>query len=88
MSVQLTPDAIAKILTIGARRACVAMSANWQPSGTQTFNPSAAESLFRYTETDIGELCERTVLKAKGRSRDRNFYRLTPLGLEVQKYLK
>lgn len=87
--IKLKPDAIAKILTIGARRACLGMSTDWQPSGSTTFNANAAEYLLKYEDyTGVGALCEKTVLQKKGRARNRNFYRLTPLGKFVKQELE
>jgi hypothetical protein len=80
-------EKIAAGLPGGARRACLAMTDQWQFCGKQTFNANGAWSLHWFKGGHgRGAIAEMELLK-DGKW-FRYAYRLTPLGLEVRKVLE
>lgn len=83
---QAVIDHIARKLTIGARRAMLKLTMEWQTAREGYFSTSGARFLqWQYQDLGLAER-KKGQVPTKGR-RDYDFYRLTPLGRRVQKSL-
>lgn len=78
---------VARRLKPGAKRACLAMTAEWQFAGKRTFNANGAWAL-HWQRTGLGRGAIAEMENQKDGKWMRSAYRLTPLGLEVQQFLK
>lgn len=83
---QAVIDHIARKLTIGARRAMLSITDQWQTAKDGKFSSSGARFLW-WQYQDLN-LCERQQGRIKETvAREYDHYRLTPLGLRVKKSL-
>lgn len=80
-------ERIAGRLPKGAKRAALAMTADWQFSGKATFNANGAWSL-HWTRGAGGRGAVAEMECQKDGKWPRYAYRLTPLGLEVKRILE
>lgn len=80
----------ARVLTHGAKKACLKLTAEWKSAKEVYAHHNGAEFLhWQYQNRDkVHLLCEKQKSKDSDKYGTLNNYRLTPLGVEVQTILK
>lgn len=82
-----TIDYIARRITIGARRAMLQLTSEWQESKAGRFSHSGAEFLHWHYQ-DIGLAEKMTQRRKPTVAREFSYYRLTTKGLKVKRSLE